>query len=68
MHCSRGNTGTPTATPPNLVGSRGTCVLSDGNCSDSTTRAQTQTCLNAAPSDRFNLDGDNDGVACESLP
>ncbi len=62
------HTATATATPPNLVGACGSCALSDCNCSDFATHAQAQICLNADPSDPFNLDGDNDGLACESLP
>jgi len=62
------HTATATATPGGLVGACGTCALTDCNCSDFTSQAQAQTCLNADPSDPFNLDGDNDGVACESLP
>jgi hypothetical protein len=37
-------------------------------CADFDTHAEAQACLEAYPSDPFNLDGDNDGVACESLP
>jgi hypothetical protein len=59
---------TPSPTPPSLVGACGSCALSDCNCSDFATQAQAQTCLNADPSDPFGLDGDSDGVACESLP
>ena len=62
------HTATATATPPDLVGACGTCALTDCNCSDFATHAQAQTCFNADPSDPFGLDGDNDGIACESLP
>jgi hypothetical protein len=62
------HTATATATPGGLVAACGTCALTDCNCSDFSTQAQAQTCLNADPSDPFGLDGDNDGVACESLP
>jgi hypothetical protein len=61
-------TATPSSTPSSLVGACGSCALTDCNCSDFATQAQAQACLNADPSDPFNLDGDSDGVACESLP
>jgi len=38
------------------------------NCGDFATQAQAQAVLNADPSDPNRLDGDNDGIACESLP
>lgn len=44
------------------------CVNSDCNCSDFRTQAEAQRVLEAFPNDRFRLDGDKDGVACESLP
>ncbi len=44
------------------------CTNSDCNCSDFKTQAQAQQVLAAFPGDKFKLDGDNDGVACESLP
>lgn len=59
---------TASPTPPSLVGACGSCALTDCNCSDFDTHAEAQACLNADPSDPFNLDGDSDGVACESLP
>ena len=62
------STVTPTPTSGSLVGACGSCALSDCNCSDFTTHAQAQTCLSADLSDPFNLDGDSDGSACESLP
>lgn len=43
------------------------CVDSDCNCSDFKTQAQAQQVLNAFPGDKFMLDRDNDGIACESL-
>jgi len=61
-------TPTPTPTPSSLVGACGSCALTDCNCSDFSTHAQAQACLNADPSDPFHLDGDHDGIACESLP
>lgn len=44
------------------------CVNSDCNCSDFRTQAEAQRVLEAFPNDRFRLDRDKDGVACESLP
>ncbi len=44
------------------------CVNSDCNCSDFSTQAQAQQVLNAFPGDKFRLDRDFDGIACESLP
>ena len=38
----------------------------DYDCSDFSTQAQAQEHL--LPGDPYNLDGDNDGIACESLP
>ena len=61
-------TATPSPTPPSLVGACGSCALTDCNCSDFSTQAQAQGCLDADPSDPFHLDSDHDGVACESLP
>jgi micrococcal nuclease len=43
------------------------CTKSDCNCSDFSTQAEAQRIFEAFPNDRFRLDGDNDGVACESL-
>ncbi len=43
------------------------CTNSDCNCSDFKTQAQAQQVLAAFPRDKFELDGDNDEVACESL-
>ena len=45
-------------------------VPSDGdyNCSDFATQAQAQQVLEQDPSDPHNLDGEGDGVPCESLP
>jgi competence protein ComEC len=61
----------PSPTPPtpaSLEAACGPCAATDCNCSDFDTQAEAQTCLDADPTDPFNLDGDNDGVACESLP
>ena len=38
------------------------------NCSDFKTQAQAQQVLNAFPGDKFRLDNDADGIACERLP
>ena len=67
---------TPTVTPVpspgpppiSLEEACGPCAATDCNCSDFDTQAEAQACLNPARSDPFNLDGDNDGIACESLP
>ena len=56
----------PTSTP--APSACGPCATTDCNCADFSTQAQAQACLNAYPGDPFNLDGDNDGIACESLP
>jgi competence protein ComEC len=66
---------TPTITPIPSPGSLpisleevcGPCAATDCNCSDFDTQAEAQACLNADPTDPFNLDGDNDTIACESL-
>lgn len=44
------------------------CVKSDCNCSDFSTQAEAQEVFQAFSNDRFKLDRDNDGVACELLP
>ena len=44
------------------------CLSSDCDCSDFTTQAQAQKVLDADFGDPHGLDGDKDGVACESLP
>ncbi|WP_028954526.1 thermonuclease family protein [Synechocystis sp. PCC 7509] len=44
------------------------CTNSDCNCSDFQTQVQAQQVLKAFPGDKFRLDSDSDGVACESLP
>lgn len=57
-----------TPTPTSLEAACGPCAATDCNCSDFDTQAEAQACLNADPTDPFNLDGDNDGTPCESLP
>lgn len=44
------------------------CINSDCNCSDFSTQEEAQAVLNAFPNDPHRLDGDSDGIACESLP
>jgi len=44
------------------------CVNHDCDCSHFTTQAQAQQVLEAIAGDPHRLDGDRDGVACESLP
>ena len=62
-------TPTSTSTPPAAV-----CDCSGNiyNCSDFDTQAQAQACyeycISQGRGDIHGLDGDNDGVACESLP
>ena len=56
---------TPTPTP---VGQQfPACVNSDCNCSDFQSRAQVDAVFRAYPGDPFKLDGDSDGVPCESI-
>ncbi len=66
----------PAAAPPTLAppsaptispGSFPACVATDCNCSDFTTWEQAQAVLEAFPGDPHRLDGDSDGIACESL-
>ena len=38
------------------------------NCSSFATQEEAQAVFNRDPSDPHNLDGDNDGIACEELP
>lgn len=53
-----------TTAPPNSLPA---CVSSDCDCGDFATWEQAQAVLNASPDDPHRLDGDDDGVACESL-
>jgi len=60
------NTPVPTPTPHC---SDIPCAATDCNCSDFATQAEAQWFYeNCDPENRHRLDGDNDGVACESLP
>ncbi len=43
------------------------CINSDCNCNDFKTQVQAQQVLNAFGEDKYRLDGDKNGVACESL-
>jgi hypothetical protein len=58
----------PTATPIPVY----QCYADLYNCSDFATQAEAQACyeyrLGQGAGDIHRLDGDNDGVACESLP
>lgn len=44
------------------------CLNTDCNCKDFKTQAEAQKVLDAFPDDRFKLDRDKDGIACENLP
>ena len=44
------------------------CVLSDCNCSDFATQEEAQSVFDVFTEDFFNLDRNNDGVVCTSLP
>lgn len=55
---------TPTTTTGNLPA----CTQSDCDCKDFKTQAEAQRVLDASPGDPHRLDGDKDGIACESLP
>ena len=54
----------PTASRENLPN----CINGDCDCSHFSTQAEAQQVLNAFSGDPHRLDGDNDGIACESLP
>lgn len=43
------------------------CVSDDCDCGDFSTQEQAQAVLNAFPGDPHRLDGDDDGIPCESL-
>jgi len=44
------------------------CINGDCDCKHFSTQAEAQNVLTRFPGDPHRLDGDNDGVACESLP
>ena len=49
-------------------GFSGTAGAADLNCGDFATQAEAQAVFDANPSDPNNLDRDDDGIACETLP
>ncbi len=61
----------PTPNPPSAPAvdpkSFPACVSTNCDCSDFATWEQAQAVLNAFPGDPHRLDGDSDGIACESL-
>ncbi len=60
---------TPTAvTPKTSTEKLPDCVQNDCNCSDFKTQAEAQAVWQQFPNDPHELDKNNDGVACESLP
>ena len=61
---------TPSESPSGSSGGRIPLLPDDGdyNCSDFETQAQAQQVLDQNPGDPHNLDGEGDGVPCESLP
>jgi micrococcal nuclease len=54
--------------PPTHASPFPACATSDCDCSDFSTQAEAQRLLDAYAGDPHRLDGDDDGVACESLP
>ena len=62
----------PTSTPTRPSGGPCACYADLYNCSDFATQAAAQACFNhcmaQGAGDIHRLDGDNDGIACESLP
>ena len=46
----------------------GVAAAQDRNCNQFATQAQAQAVYNSNPADLYNLDADNDGLACEWLP
>ena len=44
------------------------CVKENCNCGDFQTQKEAQAVLDGFPGDPHRLDGDKDGVACQSLP
>lgn len=57
---------TPTANPAPTT-NLPACTKTDCDCKDFKSRAEAQRVLDANPSDPHKLDGDKDGIACESL-
>ena len=62
----------PYSPPPTPPSAPCNCTGPDLNCSDFATHAEAQACYEYCKSqgygDVFRLDGDKDGIACESLP
>lgn len=54
----------PTSSPATLP----MCIQADCDCGNFATQADAQAVLEAFPGDPHRLDGDSDGIACESLP
>lgn len=50
-----------------LIAPAASAQANDQNCADFASQADAQAHLNADPSDPDNLDGDNDGLACEAF-
>ncbi|WP_448616155.1 hypothetical protein [Modestobacter sp. URMC 112] len=50
------------------LGIPGTATAADLDCADFATQADAQAALAATPGDPNDLDSDDDGVACETLP
>jgi len=59
---------TQPSSPPASSSTFPACATSDCDCSDFRTQVEAQRLLDAYPGDPHRLDGDDDGVACESLP
>jgi micrococcal nuclease len=58
---------TPSPTPLTPATDLPACITSDCDCSDFSSWRQAQDVLESSPGDPHRLDGDKDGVACESL-
>ncbi|MBE9140840.1 thermonuclease family protein [Nodosilinea sp. LEGE 07088] len=54
-------------TPPPAASNLPACASGNCDCGDFSTWQQAQALLEATPGDPHRLDGDNDGIACESL-
>lgn len=59
---------TASPTPTTTTGNLPACTQSDCDCKDFKTQTEAQRVLDAFSGDPHKLDGDKDGVACESLP
>jgi len=60
--------GSGTVQADELEDACGACAATDCSCDDFDTQAEAQACLDADATDPFELDDDDDGVACEALP